>query len=241
MRLARTRLTLAVAGVTLALAACGGGNGNDGSTAPPTQPGGGPSGRTAEETVAAAVAALGEVDSVRYVLTGTDDGVPVAADLRLAAGDEMTGTITNDGEELEVLRVDDTLYVRGETLLGVYPGLSDGQWITFPVDGSDPSPSGTLASLTLSGVTANIADIADAEDARVEQATEQDQPVVVVRTATDTLAVADTGPARPLRHTTLGENGDRIDATFSEYDEPVDITAPDAADVLDLDEAVGTG
>lgn len=262
MRLAGSRL-LALAGMaaTLTLAACGGSDldlavppaapaslaqdaAQDSGT-PPREPLNGLERRTATEVVQAALDALREVESMHYVGTGTESGAPMTMDMRLTMAGSLTGSIVRDGQELKIIRVGDTMYLGGGLMSSTYPQVRPGQWVEVPVGqlGANPATR-TVSSLSIAGVAKDFADMLDAEDGQVEQAVENGRPVVIVRTtdpdAEQTLTVANTGPALPLRHFTRESDGDEVEAVFSEYDEEFDIVAPPAASIVRPDAFSGT-
>jgi hypothetical protein len=84
---------------------------------------------------------------------------------------------------------------------------------------------------TIEGTANDLAEIGRDGSATVEQVTEQGQPAVRVVTPTASLYVANTGTPLPLRET-HDEDGSTVDASFTEYGEPVNVTAPAPADVF---------
>ena len=73
---------------------------------------------TAPQIVTEAQRALASASSVRIRGEYTENGKPIAVDMRLAAGDKATGVVTTDGVKVEVRRIGDQLYVKGEFIGG---------------------------------------------------------------------------------------------------------------------------
>ncbi|MEX5708736.1 MULTISPECIES: hypothetical protein [unclassified Parafrankia] len=248
MRHARTRWTqlprlaavVTAMGLALTLGACGGGSDDAGEAAATgSQAGSGASGplngietKPAAEIISAAANALRGADSVHFAGDGVDEGKPASVDLRLDSHGAVTGSMDTNGMHLEVLRVGGVAYVRGEGLVAAYPGARPEQWVkTGPLPNDD--------NLSLDGAADDIEDMADdlkaGETPTIEQVTEQGQPAVKVTTKSHTLYVANVGEPLPLRQTGTGVDSGTLDATFTEYGQPVTATAP--TDVFEIPQA----
>ncbi|MCK9901019.1 hypothetical protein MXD63_13130 [Frankia sp. Cpl3] len=231
-RFSRLAAVTAALGVTLALSACGGGDDDSGggatttgdvrSTQAATGPRNGIESRPPADIVTAAADALRGAGSVRYVGRNVSGGRAASLDLRLAANGVVTGTLDQNGQRVEVLRVDNVAYIRGTAGSGTFPGARPDQWInTGSIGASD--------DLTITGAADEILEIRkeieNGEQPTLEEVTEQGTPALKLTTKSSTLFVSLVGPALPLRQ--LGDkNGNTLDATFSEFGRPVVATAP---------------
>ena len=109
--------TLALAATTaVLLTGCSGG---DGSTAASPSPSPTPTEdpRSGEELVADAVAALRDAGAVHAAGTFTQDGKQAALDMQLQE-DDAAGTLTMDGQTIELLVVDGDAYCRRRSSSG---------------------------------------------------------------------------------------------------------------------------
>ncbi|WP_018640459.1 hypothetical protein [Parafrankia elaeagni] len=232
-RFSRLAAVTAALGVALTLSACGGGDdgsadsagtatGGDQSTQAVTGPRNGIESKPAVDIVTAAADALREAGSVRYVGRNVSGGRAASVDLRLGANGTVTGTLDQNGQRVEVIRIDDVAYIRGTAGSGTFPGARPDQWInTGGIGASD--------DLTITGAADEILEIRKeiegGEQATVEEVTEQGTPAVKLTTKSSTLFVSLVGPALPL-HQLGDKDGNTLDATFSEFGKPVVATAP---------------
>ncbi|MBE3199804.1 hypothetical protein IHE48_02060 [Frankia sp. CH37] len=229
-QLSRAATMTAAVGLSLALAACGGGGESaekPTATAAANRLAAGSSNglesRPASEIVATAAQALKTTSSVRYLGRGTEDGTPSSAELRMTADGTVTGVLDGNGQRVEILRVAGVAYVRGPSAAGPYPGARTDQWInTGPVGAADDDLSINSAADAILDLKA---DIDGGEDATVEQMTEQGQPAVRVATKTASLYVANVGQPVPLRQV-FNDANDRFEVTFTEYGSPVPAAVP---------------
>jgi hypothetical protein len=211
----------AVVAATLLLAACGGS---------PLE------GKTGSEVVTSAADALEEAGSVHLAGVIEQDGQEGEVDLHLQ-GEDVVGTISMDGAEMELLGVDGTLYLKGSPAFWASSGMPEemsavfeGQWVVLPGEAA-----GEFEDFTMAGFIEQLRD----PDSPVEDDVRTDEVdgtdvVIVEREDGSTLTVADDEPAYPLEMTNGDADGE---LTFSRFSEEEEITAP--ADAMDLTELMG--
>lgn len=230
------RLKLGVAAVSLAfVAGCGGGTSSTSASPSSTL-----AGRSAEQVLAASKKALAEAKSVRYRVDGKGDAADpkstLTIDVRIAKGKGATGSMSIGGQEMTILQVGSDSYLSADspflTSMGMPASSEKGKWIKSP-----PQAGGLIAitdiaksfdALNTNGATLSLG-TPKTVDGRQTVA-------VVVAPKGDqdggTLYVAADGPAYPLLIETKGKAQGTL--TFTEYDEPVEITAPSPASVIEL-------
>jgi hypothetical protein len=204
-----------VAALATLLTGCGGGTPTNGLEE-----------KSAAQVQQDAAAAIRAAKSVHVTGTTIADGTPAQVDLRIQDG-SSTGTITLGGAELEIIRVGDDAYVKGdeEALegLGLPPDMlrpSANRWLKL-----DPQEVSKLEGFSLDSIALQLTTNESPLEPEVEQ-TELDGRRVVLISKQDgsTLYIANTGPAYPLRGDSQGADAGRID--FSEYDVDFRIAAP---------------
>jgi hypothetical protein len=178
------------------------------------------------QVVEDAAAALEAAESVHVSGRGGAGGTPAEVDLRIQDGSGH-GTITLEDARVEITRVDDVTYVKGDedalVALGVQPdvpGLAANRWLQL-----GPRESSGLEGFSLDSFARQLRTNESPLEAEVEQTELDGDPVVVVsRKDGSRLYVANTGPAYPLRAESQGADPGRLD--FSDYGADVKITAP---------------
>jgi hypothetical protein len=116
------RLLIGVA-VVVALAGCGGSSSN------------GEAKKSADQVVADAQKAANNASSVHVTGNITDNGTPLALDLTLVKPKKGKGTLSEQGLKFDVIRVGDTVYIRGsQAFLKQFAGpgaaaLLKGKWL----------------------------------------------------------------------------------------------------------------
>jgi hypothetical protein len=252
----RRRLLLLLPVTALALAACGS-EPTTGSGAPATGSGtpatatpaastsaapadNGVSALTAEQILTRAKTALGAADSVHIAGSGTDEGSAIELDMRYGK-DGAVGTMTLDGDVLNLLRVGDDVYLKG----------SRSFWTTY-ANAAVAKLMGVKYVKTSVGDDrftdiASFTDLSESADGFLEpdgtitksgKRTIAGQPAIglVSRDETDgILYVATTGRPYPLSIEAKGNN-----LTFTGYGEPVTVRAPAAAQIVDADTLPGS-
>jgi hypothetical protein len=222
MRIRQLTSATTVAAAALLLTACGG-SPLDGKTGP--------------QVADAAADALEKAGAVRVAGDIEQSGAKGSVDLHLQ-GNDVTGTITMSGAELQLLIVDGTVYVQGTPDFWTSSGLPeeaaamfDGRWVVVPDEGASQFEEFSLAGIvdSLRNPESNVkkkvtSDEVDGKDV-----------VVVEQENGSTLSVADDEPAYPLSLTRDGDSAGTL--IFSRFGDKEDITAPD--DAMDLSELAG--
>jgi hypothetical protein len=182
--------------------------------------------KSAAQVVQDAAAALEAAESVHVSGTGSAGGTPAEIDLRIQDGSSH-GTITLEDTRVEITRVDDVTYVKGDEAalgtLGVQPelqGIAADRWLKF-----GPEQPAGLAEFSLDSFARQLTTNESPLEEEVEQTELDGDPVVVVSQQDGSrLYVANTGPAYPLRAESEGADPGQID--FSDYGGDTPITAP---------------
>ncbi|WP_040338791.1 hypothetical protein [Candidatus Blastococcus massiliensis] len=195
-------------------------------------------GKTGPEVAELAADALEEAGAVRMSGTMTEDGQEMEVDLQLQ-GDDAAGTITVDGTEIELISVDGDVYMKASPDLLASFGLPEdiaaefeGQWILMPADAA-----ADFEDFSLKG----FADELRNPDGEIKDETRSDEldgdsVVIVEQEDGSTLTVKDDDPAYPLQITGAGDAEGTVN--FTNHGKKEDISAPE--DVLDLEELMGS-
>ncbi len=220
----RTRLTApaTLVAAALLLTACGGGP-LDGKTGP--------------EVAAAAADALEAAGAFHLSGTISRGGSATEVDLQLQ-GQDAAGTLSLDGHEIELLTVDDAVYVQAPLAFWTSFGIPDGaaaelenRWVIVPADAA-----AGFQTFTLAGFVAEIrSPDGEVEDEVSSTEVDGDDAVVVSLEDGSSLTVLDDDPSYPVALTN-DEGGSSGTLTISGFGEEQDITAP--SDALDLAEVV---
>ena len=214
------QLAAAVA-ATLLLAACG---------SSPLE------GKTGPEVVTAAADALEAAGAVHIAGAIEQDGQEGEVDLHLQ-GEDVTGTLTMEGAEMELLGVDGIFYMKGTpefwASFGMPEGMTamfDDRWVQLPGEAASE-----FADFSLAGFIEELRNPESSvkDDVRTDEVDGKDV-VIVEQEDGSTLTVADDEKAYPLEMTG-GDTPGGI--TFSRFGEEEDISAP--ADALDLEDMMG--
>lgn len=179
----------------------------------------------AAQIVTAAQRALAAARSVHIVGQYQQDNRPVRVDMRIAAGNTAVGTVTSNGSSVEVRRVGDQLYVKGDdtflAALGDKAKATRGKWLVGPIAQADRA----LAELTdLQGFAGTLTPGSGTLTKEAVRPLGGQQAVSVLNPAGARLWVADTGTPYPLRLERLGTTVGTLD--YSDYDRPVEVKAP---------------
>ncbi|MBB4662035.1 hypothetical protein [Conexibacter arvalis] len=245
----------AAVAIALAAAGCGGDDGGSGTTAggsgaaaPTTTPttGGqttppapdgdhGIAGQSAERILDAARGAARAADSVRV----DGDLGEVAMELRLLRGRGATGRMSREGIDFELVVVDGAIHLRGgeEFFAQVVDRTSaarlGGRWLRVPADDPRFELVGQLAEMERLLRAATHPGDGPLRVGAVE--TVDGREAVGVSGSNATLFVATTGEPLPLK--LVGSAARPGEVAFSDWNEPVELTAP--ADAVDLAELPG--
>ena len=220
----RTRLvTATLAAAALLLTACGSG---------PLE------GKTGSEVATAAADALESAGAFHLSGTISRGGSATEVDLQLQ-GEDASGTLSLDGQEIELITVDDAVYVQAAPEFWSSFGIPaesaaqfDGQWVSVPAEAA-----AGFQSFTLAGFVAEIrSPDGEVEDEVTTTEVDGDDAVVVSLLDGSSLTVLDDDPSYPVALTN-DEGGSSGTLTISGFGEEEDITAPSGA--LDLTEVMG--
>lgn len=173
-------------------------------------------GRNPEAVLSQARSSADRATSVHVVGTVTQNGVRLGIDLRLARDAGATGSITERGSTLRVIRTSDTVYVAGGprlySELGATPEaarLLAGRWLK--ASATRPSLAPVAAVTDQQQLLANVLDVSAAKLAGPR--------TVVLGDPSGQLVV--TGPHYPLALSTPTAH-----LRFSDWNRPVTLTAP---------------
>ncbi len=190
-------------------------------------------GRTGPDVAVLAADALEEAGSVRVSGSMTQDGNEIELDLRVQ-DDDVAGSVAAGGVETELVTVDGDLYVRATPAFlapfGLAAGVAEqyeGRWVALPRD-----ETGDFSDFSLAGLAEDFRGDDVAEATREEELDGED--VVVVEQDDMELVVADDDPPYPLQLRSGGDSDGTV--VFSEHGEDQDISVPD--DVVALEELV---
>jgi hypothetical protein len=217
--------------VALVLAGCGGSSGPKSN---------GIDDMTPTQIVTEMKKAIASAESVHISGTGTSGGTQLSLDLRLARDKGGAGHVELGGFGFDIVRIDQKLYFKADAkALTHYAGsavaqLLAGRW--FEVRASS-SGFGSFTPLTDLQKLMNQILTASGRVVKGDETTIGDQPALALTDSKNggTLYVATTGPAYPLELKPGGSNSGSI--TFTDWDQPVTLTAPKGA----LDYAKLTG
>ena len=227
-------LALATTAAVL-LTGCGGGD-DEKSAAPPSAPTPTEDARTGDELVADAVAALRDAGAVHATGTFTQDGKEAGLDMQLQ-DDDAAGSLTMDGQTIELLVVGGDAYLQAPAEFWVASGSPEAfaqmfadKWLLMPAD-----QAGDLGPLSLDGLTDELIDPESgvSEDVTTGQVDGDD---VLIATTEDgsTMSVLADGSDYPVLIEKIGQE-EPGSVAFSGFGEREEITAPtDFIDLADL-------
>ena len=211
----------------LAVAGCGGGSSSNGEAK-----------KTAAQVVADAKKAALAARSVHVTGAGSDNGQPLKLDLTIGKNGAK-GHLQESGASFDVIRVGDTVYVRGDdAFLKKFGGtaaatLFHNRWLKGPITDTQ---LGALAPLTdLEQFFAGVLDQHGVVQNKGET-TRKGAKVVEIRDTTQggSLFVAATGDPYPVA---LAGGGQQGDVEFTDWNADAEIAAP--AGAVDLSSLSG--
>ncbi len=227
----------ALAGVALCAALAAGGCSAGGSN--------GVAQMSASDAVAKARSAALAAPSVHVRGTLYDNGSPITIDMRLRGADGGAGQVTAAGDTFELLRVGQQVYLRGDkdyytSVAGEREGLSprtvaalQGKYLRVP--STDRGYARFNDFTSLDGLFNDLVKLSGKlrKDGQVTVRGVRSLSVVCGDGRGAALAVAMDGTPYPVRYTPAGPAGGSIE--FFDYGQPVDLTPPPAAQVIDMD------
>jgi hypothetical protein len=249
--LARGRTALGVGAVALALVAAGCGSDDDGGS---TTAGGG--GATTEQTTAQTTEQSGGDNGIAEksadeILTAAQEAARAATavtvsgafeevrlDLSIVKGEGATGSMSQAGAEFELVVKGDEVFVKGSDEFYEQIGgraavtLLSGKWLQVPSTDDD---FGSIAQFA--DMDRLLGEILDPSADRVTKGETEDvdgTPAIGITADRGTLFVATEGEPLPLKLTGPADRPGEM--TFSDWNEPAELTTPDPADVVDIAE-----
>lgn len=220
---------LALLVTAVLLAGCGGGGGGSATTAKSN----GEAGKSAAQVLADATKAVATASSLHVSGQGQSAGQPIAVDVSLVRGKGGTGTLKINGLEVQLVRIGDTVYVKGsDAFYQHFAGKAAAQllhdkWLKGSATSGQLKP---LAAFT--GPSALFAQLAANHGTLVNKGatTYKGQDVVEVRDVTKnaSLYVAATGPAYPVAFVQR-KTGSAGAVMFDDWNAPVTLNAPSSA------------
>jgi hypothetical protein len=198
-------------------------------------------GLTAAQVLKKAQTAARNATSVHFVAHIVESGEAVDVDVRIA-GSNAIGTVGSDGKTLKVRLVGPSLYLQGDHQFWVdsvgpeVAKLLDGKWLKGSA--SDPKLK-SFAELASMDSVADELLTPEGKVKRVKGRTIDGQQAVGLHDTADsdkgTLYVANAEKAYPLLVVPDPGSDSQRRAEFSNWDEKVTVSAPPAAQVVDVD------
>jgi hypothetical protein len=224
---------LALALTAALLAGCGGSS----KTAKPNDE----ASKSAARVLTDANAAASSASSAHVSGNIQSNGTPITLDLTTARGKGAKGSMSTNGLSFDLVRVGDTLYIRGsDAFLKHFAGsaiaqLLHGKWLKGPATRGRFRSLGLLTSLSalFAGISAHHGKLAN--DGKT---TYKGQQVVAIRDTSDNskLYVAATGKPYPVA-IVGGRNGQSGAITFDDWNKSVSLSTPSGA--IDLSQFGG--
>jgi hypothetical protein len=249
IRPARVLLVTLVVTAAALVAGCGSesGSGGGGSTSAPTATtpaDNGVAALSAKEILARAQDALGKAESVHIKGGGFSEGEQFALDMRYGT-EGATGTLTANGQTIELLRVASTVYMKGSEAFWRSIGgaqaaeLLKGRYLKVP---SSTPDFAELASFT--DLSKNAAELLkpDGEISKGERKTINGIEAIGLNSSEGgTLYIATRGEPYPLQVVPSGSSkrDESGSLEFLDYGKPVKVTAPSADEVVDVSKLGG--
>jgi hypothetical protein len=218
---------LALVLTSVLLAGCG----SSGESAQPNDE----ASKPAPQILADAKAAATSATSARVSGRVTSDGTPITLDLSTARGKGAKGSMSTNGLKFDLVRIGDTLYIRGsddfyEHFAGPAAQLLHGKWIKASATDGRLQSLGPLTSIgaLFAGISSQHGKLA-----KVGKTTYKGQDVVAVRDTSDgsKLYVAATGKPYPVA-IVGGKKNQSGTITFGDWNKAVSLSAP--SDAIDI-------
>jgi hypothetical protein len=201
---------------------------------------------SAEEILDEATTALRDAGSVQVTGSINDDGSKLDLDLGLSRTG-AAGTLEIDGNKVELVVTDDTVYMQGDedfyrSIGGASAAkLLGDRWLSVGVDSAEGKKFSAFGDFD--GFVDSVLD--PGEVAKGETGDVEGTPAIALDDADSDaeepgqLWVATEGEPYPLQVNKKGSDTEKI--TFTRHGEAVDVTPPPADDILDLDDLRGRG
>jgi hypothetical protein len=195
-------------------------------------------GLPADQVLAKAKQALSSAKTVHFTAKGKSSDGDISFDMRLATGPNATGTIGAAGQEIKVVRIGKVAYLSGneQLLAGLSGGkAAAGTWVKMPAD--TPGLSSLLEISDLSSGMGTVLKAKGTLSLGTPKVVDGKQTVALVDsdpTGGGTLYVSAEGTPYPLLIEPASGSKDNASAKFTEYDVPVTVTPPPAADVVEV-------
>lgn len=181
------------------------------------------------EILAASKSAAASASAVHVNGSLVAGGAPITLDLTVVAGQGGKGRISENGLSFELIQVGGNAYISGSSEFYTHfagagaAKLLEGKWLEAP---ATTGSFATLGSLTNMQKLVETALAQHGTLTKGSTTTVAGQPVVPITDTTQsgTLYVATTGKPYPVQIAKSGSGGGSI--TFSNWDQPVTITAP---------------
>ncbi len=210
-----------------------------GSSSSSSSAGNGVESKSAQEILAAAKSAAAGASTVHVSGTIVNGGKTVSVDLHLATGKGAAGSMTVEGQPIEIVEVGSGFYMKaGEAFYKQVGGAAAAQllkdkWLKTPTGSGEFASLGALTSLDklLSSTLTTSGTLT-----KTSTTTISGQPVVGITDAKQgTLYIATTGPAYPVAIVKEGTDSGKI--IFDDWNKPVTLTAPSSS--VDLSQLEG--
>lgn len=242
------RVLMAVSAAALVAAACGDDSTPTGSAAAPTSAaasssaaaGGDLASQDPGEILNKAKGAITAVKTVRLKGGGTSSGQTFEVDMRYGE-DGAYGTVSNSGQTIELRRVGQTVYLKADAKFWSSTAGADaakllgGKFLKAPL--TDPRVQQLATFTDKDGFVAQVLQ-ADGEVTKGEAKEIRGTPAIGLKsgsgTNTGTLYIATEGEPLPLQLVPDSGGGEAGSLDFLEYDEPVKVETPAAAETVDV-------
>jgi hypothetical protein len=246
----RVRVVAAIVFTAAVLAACGGGSSPTvagGSTAPPsatTAADNGVANLPATAILTRAQDALRRATSVHIKGGGFSQGEQFALDMRLGP-DRATGTVTTNGQPIELRRVSSTLYIKSspafwQTLGGAAAAeLMKGRYLKVPT--TNPEFAEVVGFTDLKKSVNDLLTPSGTVTKGNRKTIRGMEAIGLVDSSKDggTLYIATHGEPYPLSIVASGKTDDSGSLDFLEYGVPVTVQAPPEDQVVDVSKLGG--
>lgn len=234
------KVSAVVLAAVLGLSACGGGSSSSTAKSTPSPSTNGVEKLQAQAILDKATAAAKAATGAHVTGTISDSGDVIKLDMRYVAGKGAVGTLTNNGQTVNLLRIGTSAYLKGDAAF--WTALANAEVAKIVADKyvKVPSTSKDFADFSdFTDLNSLIATLkADGVITKVPGKTVSGVATVGLKDDDPTnggvLYIANVGKPYPLlieptKPETTGEG-----VTFDEWDKPTTLTEPPAAQVLDL-------
>ena len=224
------RVLTVLAGLVLALTACGGGEGEEGSES--SKPF---AGQTPQQILEKATAAARSAKSVHMKGDIAEEGESFTIDMSISDAEGAGGSISLGGEKVELRQIGKTMYMKGGPIAQLSPKLAD-KWVKSSASDGDAAEFSSLTSmdkvfeemlkpegsLTLvAGKDVDGVPTVGLKDTSKGDGNSDDKGILYI--------AAEGEPYPMLVESTAGKGG----LQFLDWNEPVEVTAPPKSQVVD--------